>query len=175
MQAQLDNKYSSIRAATYGIAFFATPHQGGNHARLGEIAARIVRLTLHNPKNTFMESLKGDELFSDLLVQNFRHQLESYYVLSFFETRPFKKIGLVRMFIPQIINLANICRLLIRNLQLLVSPVLGKHRLRWTQITQASANSKALMEMPMSKFRETLFISSTVQWMLLETGWVWRH
>ncbi len=43
-----------------------------------------------------MESLKKDSLFSDGLAEDFRHLLEDYYVLSFFETLPTKKLGLVR-------------------------------------------------------------------------------
>lgn len=96
VEAKLDDSYKSIREATYGIAFFGTPHQGGNFAKLGEIAASITRGVLRNPSNTFMEALKKDSLFSDTLVGDFRHQLEDYYVLSFFETRPIAKLGLVR-------------------------------------------------------------------------------
>ena len=43
-----------------------------------------------------MEALKKDSLFSDILVGDFRHQLEDYYVLSFYETLPMGKLGLVR-------------------------------------------------------------------------------
>jgi hypothetical protein len=50
---------------------------------------------IQNPKNTFMEALKKDSLFSDTLMDDFRHQLEDYYVLSFFETLPMGKFGLV--------------------------------------------------------------------------------
>ncbi|KAI0427227.1 hypothetical protein F5Y09DRAFT_350585 [Xylaria sp. FL1042] len=60
--------------------FFGTPHQGGNHVALGNIAVSIARVTLHNPTNTFLEALKKDSLFADELVQDFRQQLEDYYV-----------------------------------------------------------------------------------------------
>jgi hypothetical protein len=95
VQAKLDDTCTSIRTATYGIAFFGTPHQGGNFAKLGEIASTIMRGVLRNPKNTFMEALKKDSLFADDLIQDFRQQLEDYYVLSFFETRPLGNLGLV--------------------------------------------------------------------------------
>ena len=96
VEAKLDESYKSLREATYGIAFFGTPHQGGNFAKLGDIAASITRSILRNPSNTFMEALKKDSLFSDVLVGDFRHQLEDYYVLSFVETLPMGKLGLVR-------------------------------------------------------------------------------
>ena len=95
MEAKLNNSYKSIWEAIYGIAFFGTSHQGGNFAKLGDIAASITRGVLRNPSNTFMEALKKDSLFSDTLVGDFRHQLEDYYVLSFFETLPMGKLGLV--------------------------------------------------------------------------------
>ncbi|QKX60478.1 uncharacterized protein TRUGW13939_07623 [Talaromyces rugulosus] len=95
VEAKLDDNYKAIRDATYGIAFFGTPHQGGNFAKLGDIAASIVRVVLHNPKNTFMEALKKDSLFSDNLVDDFRHQLEDYHVLSFYETLQMGNLGLI--------------------------------------------------------------------------------
>ena len=96
VEAKLDDSYKSLREATYGIAFFSTPHRGGNYAKLGDIAASITRGLIRNPSITFMEALKKDSLFSDTLVEDFRHQLEDYYVLSFFETLPTGKLGLVR-------------------------------------------------------------------------------
>ncbi|SLM39426.1 WD40/YVTN repeat-like-containing domain [Lasallia pustulata] len=95
VEAKLDDSYKSIREATYGIAFFGTPHQGGNFAKLGDIAASIIRGVLRNPSSTFMEVLKKDSLFSDALVGDFRHQLEDYHVLSFFETLPMGRLGLI--------------------------------------------------------------------------------
>ncbi|MCJ1422110.1 Serine active site containing protein 1 [Xylographa parallela] len=95
VEAKLDESYQSIREATYGIAFFGKPHQGGNFAKLGDIAASITRSVLGNPSNTFMGALKTDSLFSNTLVEDFRHQLEDYYVLSFFETLPMGRLGLI--------------------------------------------------------------------------------
>ncbi|KAH7336682.1 hypothetical protein BKA65DRAFT_38167 [Rhexocercosporidium sp. MPI-PUGE-AT-0058] len=95
VEAKLDDSYKAIRDATYGIAFFGTPHQGGNFARLGDIAASIVRGVCRSPMNTFMEALKKDSLFSDTLVDDFRHQLEDYHVLSFYETLPMGRLGLI--------------------------------------------------------------------------------
>ncbi|KAA6414974.1 MAG: hypothetical protein FRX48_01725 [Lasallia pustulata] len=95
VEAKLDDSYKSIRKATYGIAFFGTPHQGGNFTKLGDIAASIIRGVLRNPSSTFMEALKKDSLFSDALVEDFRHQLEDYHVLSFFETLPMGRLGLI--------------------------------------------------------------------------------
>jgi hypothetical protein len=95
VEAKLNDVYRPIREATYGIAFFGTPHQGGKLAKLGDIAATIVRGVLRNPSNLFMEALKKDSLFVESLQSAFQHQLEDYHVLSFYETRPMGRLGLV--------------------------------------------------------------------------------
>ena len=71
VKAKLNNSYKTIRDATYGIAFFSTPYQGGNLAKLRDIVASIVREVLWNLKNTFIKALKKDSLFLDNLVDDF--------------------------------------------------------------------------------------------------------
>ena len=95
VEAKLNDLYRSIREATYGIAFFGTPHQGGNLARLGDIASTIIRSVLRNPSNSLMEALKKDSAFVESLQSDFQHQLDNYKVLSFYETLPMGKLGLV--------------------------------------------------------------------------------
>ena len=95
VQARLSKKYHTLREATYGIAFFATPHQGGNYAQLGDIIAKLAKGILGTPSNTFMESLKEDGLYSKELVGNLRDELDDLYILSFYETLQFKEFGLV--------------------------------------------------------------------------------
>jgi len=75
--------------------FFATPHQGGNYGKLGDLAAKVVKAVLHNPNNNFMEALKKDSLFSNEIVENFKHQLEDYRILSFYESIPLKTVGII--------------------------------------------------------------------------------
>ncbi|KIW67282.1 hypothetical protein PV04_06547 [Phialophora macrospora] len=87
VEAKLDDKYASIRKATFGLVFFATPHHGGNFANLGDVAANIARYVLWNPKNTFVDNLKHNSIFSERLRDEFRHQLEDYKILSFYETK----------------------------------------------------------------------------------------
>jgi hypothetical protein len=93
--AKLDRTYEAIQLATRGIVFFATPHQGGNYTKLGEIAAKIAKKCLRNEDNSFVEALKKDTLFGEELIENFRFQLEDFNVLSFVETLPYRKLGLV--------------------------------------------------------------------------------
>lgn len=86
--AKLDKTYGSISRNTHGIAFFSTPHRGGTAAELGDVVANIVRFVRGEPPNTFMEALKKSSLLSQELTQDFRHQLEDYHILSFYETKP---------------------------------------------------------------------------------------
>jgi hypothetical protein len=94
VEGELDHSHKAIRAATYGIAFFGTPHRGGRNVKLGSFAASMIRGPWA-PSNTFIEVLKKDSLFADALQNDFQHQLEDYKVLSFYETRPMGKLGLV--------------------------------------------------------------------------------
>jgi hypothetical protein len=102
VESKLDDKYASIRIATHGLIFFATPHQGGEYAKLGDIAAKIVRKVCQNPTNSFMEALKKDSLFADSNSKDFRNLLEDYYVLSFFETRSLGSMGLLSQSMAQV-------------------------------------------------------------------------
>ncbi|KAI8275902.1 hypothetical protein K4K56_001248 [Colletotrichum sp. SAR 10_98] len=85
-------KYQQIRDATYGLVFFATPHHGSDYADLGGVAATIAGAVLRQPKNSFLDSLKRDSLFSDTLKKHFRHRLEDFKIISFYETLPMMKM-----------------------------------------------------------------------------------
>jgi len=64
-----------------------------------------------------MKALKRDSLFGEELVNNFRHQLEDFFVVSFYESLPYKKIGLVRGINQDTFADANYPRLSTRNLR----------------------------------------------------------
>ncbi|KAF2178079.1 hypothetical protein K469DRAFT_676405 [Zopfia rhizophila CBS 207.26] len=87
VEAKLNKHYDPIRSATYGISFFATPHLGGNYAALGKILSDIVNATLRNPPNTLVRDLQKSSPFLGRLNEDFRHQLEDYHFVNFFETR----------------------------------------------------------------------------------------
>lgn len=55
----------------------------------------IAKHALRNPKTSFIEALKSDSLYADGIIEGFRHQLEDYQVLSFFELLPMKPFGVV--------------------------------------------------------------------------------
>jgi hypothetical protein len=90
----MGEKFNSIPRATYGIAFFATPHQSSDlGTKLGEIASNISKEVVKNPSLAFLESMKKDSLYSEQLADSFQQQLFNYAVLSFYETLPSKGTG----------------------------------------------------------------------------------
>lgn len=82
--------YPHVKESTFGVVFFATPHQGGNGVPLAQVVSNmIIRLSgCSTPKNNILSALKPTSLYAEVLTQNFASQLDDYYYLSFFETRP---------------------------------------------------------------------------------------
>ncbi len=155
MHAKLDPTYEPIRCATYGIAFFGTPHRGGEFVKLGDIAATIARGLLRNPKNTFLEALKADSLFADDLVQDFRQQLEDYYVLSIYETKRMGSLGVVSGVWSKPMDEAYVCRSSSKNRPRSASLENVKPKLPSMLITRMYANFQVSMGMTMSKWQTT--------------------
>lgn len=87
MNAHNNAKYNSIRTSTTGLVFFGTPHDGGHRTlvALGAAAARVATALHVQPSTDIIETLKSGSLFSDLLAEQWRHQLESYQIISFWE------------------------------------------------------------------------------------------
>jgi hypothetical protein len=81
-----------------GLVFFGTPHAGGKNAlvTVGKICGRIVTMVSPNPPNDIMQALQKGSLFTDVLQENWRHQLNSFKIVSFYEG-----IGDVSICFPQ--------------------------------------------------------------------------
>ena len=71
-----------------GLVFFGTPHAGGNDGlvALGSVAARIAQSIHLQPSSDIVETLKKGSLFTDVLAEHWRQQLESYLIISFWES-----------------------------------------------------------------------------------------
>ncbi|KAI1177631.1 hypothetical protein F4777DRAFT_540755 [Nemania sp. FL0916] len=95
VHAKSDATYKQIWESTFGLVFFATPQQGGNHAGFGELLASIARSMLRNPSNTFMAALKGNSQVLSAITDDFRQMLEDFQIISFYETRPLGAFGIV--------------------------------------------------------------------------------
>jgi hypothetical protein len=76
--------------------FFGTPHAGPTNdlqVKFWRACVAIAQSIPGNVSNDVMEALKKGSLFSDMLYDNWRHQLEKYHYLSFYEGK-----GSVRTF-----------------------------------------------------------------------------
>lgn len=91
----------SLKWCRYGIAFFGTPHKGGNKASHGKTVASMFRRVLRNPRNDFLEVLQKQSYVTAELSEAFRGDLERYYFLSFFETTHMPIFGLVCLLIAK--------------------------------------------------------------------------
>jgi hypothetical protein len=68
--------------------FFGTPHAGPTEDAkviFGKICARVANKIIGDPKNDIMQALEKNSLFSDVLQENWRHHLENYKIVSFYE------------------------------------------------------------------------------------------
>lgn len=85
INAHNNPKYTAIKDATSGLAFFATPHNGGDSrlVSLGEVAAKIARHTGFQKGDDVLETLKRGSIFLETMQEHWRHQLLKYDILSF--------------------------------------------------------------------------------------------
>lgn len=71
------------------MVFFGTPHEGGNQKSaevgLGFFAANIAKKLGFNSNDSVVQVLTPGSLFGDFLRESFRHQLEDYFIVSFWE------------------------------------------------------------------------------------------
>lgn len=92
---RLDTRYAPVTKTTYGMVFFGTPHRGGNNAGLGEVIASIARFALRKPTNDYLNVLRHNSFLAEVLRKNFKPLQDDFHVLSFFETLPMGKAGMV--------------------------------------------------------------------------------
>jgi hypothetical protein len=85
INAHNNSKYSSIKNATSGLAFFATPHHGGDWllVSLGGVAAKIATAAGFQKGDDVLKTLKSGSMFSDIMQEHWRHQLLNYDIISF--------------------------------------------------------------------------------------------
>ena len=88
INAHNNPKYTSIKEATSGLAFFATPHNGGDSVRvgLGCVAANIAITLGFQKGDDLLEVLRKGSMFSENMQEQWRHQLLEYDIVSFWGT-----------------------------------------------------------------------------------------
>ncbi|KAI1392353.1 uncharacterized protein F4822DRAFT_436211 [Hypoxylon trugodes] len=85
INAHNNPKYMTLKDATWGLAFFATPHNGGDWklVSLGGIATKIAGALGFRKGDNIIEVLKTGSMFSDIMQEHWRHRLLDYSILSF--------------------------------------------------------------------------------------------
>ena len=85
INAHNNPKYTSIKESTTGLAFFATPHKGGNGllVSLGGLVAEIAIAMGFQKGDDVVETLKDGSIFSDIMQEHWRHHLFEYDIISF--------------------------------------------------------------------------------------------
>lgn len=85
INAHNNEKYTSIKKATTGLAFFATPHNGGDWklVALGGLVAKVARTAGFQEGDDVLETLKSGSIFAELMHEHWRHQLLEYDIVSF--------------------------------------------------------------------------------------------
>ncbi|PVH70814.1 hypothetical protein DL98DRAFT_521398, partial [Cadophora sp. DSE1049] len=85
INAHNNPKYTTIKEATKGLAFFATPHYGGDWmlVSLGGVVAKIAMAVGFQKGDDVLETLKNGSIFSEIMKEHWRHQLLKYDIISF--------------------------------------------------------------------------------------------
>ncbi|KAI0531595.1 hypothetical protein GGR58DRAFT_224999 [Xylaria digitata] len=109
IDAKLDESYKLIFDATRLLVFFATPHQGGGLATVGDIAVKIARAVAWKPDNRLVDALKrGSNEATDRFRQA-RHVFERCLVVNFFEGKPYGLFGIIVGRDCATLNLPGLC------------------------------------------------------------------
>ena len=85
INAHNNPKYTPIKDATTGLAFFATPHKGGDRmlVSLGGMVAKIATALGFQKGDDVLETLKSGSIFSEIMQHHWRHQVLKYDFISF--------------------------------------------------------------------------------------------
>ena len=89
-QARIESQYQSINENTIGIVFLGTPHRGSEKASYGKILANVATVVMNKPKPRLISALQSNSDSLAQLTSNFKHQLPSYQIVSFYEMKPIK-------------------------------------------------------------------------------------
>ncbi|RYP50073.1 hypothetical protein DL768_004359 [Monosporascus sp. mg162] len=88
INAHNNEKYDHVKTATTGLAFFATPHDGGNKTlvSIGAVAAKIAVALGFQKGDDILETLDSGSMFSDIMHEHWRQRLLEYDIVSFWGT-----------------------------------------------------------------------------------------
>ena len=98
-------EYSCIKASTYGLVFFATPHKGGNRAGGADLVANICSGLTGGSRNSLLKQLERNSILREISTEQFGPQIENYDILTYFETKLTKVVIGKVAFFPQITSM----------------------------------------------------------------------
>ena len=107
VEAKINPLYTCIKASTYGLVFFATPHGGGNGVAVADSAAKLCSALTGRPKNSLLETLKKASLLNEISKDHFRPQIGDYEILTFIETHTMDVKLRRQRFVPQITSMVS--------------------------------------------------------------------
>ena len=88
MRANIDPKYNQLLKSTQGVVFFATPHQGSDKAKYGDVLATVAAAVTQKAKTTMAAALREKSDFLFRLTDSFKFQTSSLKIVSFYELKP---------------------------------------------------------------------------------------
>lgn len=89
VNAHANPKHKNIIDSTFALVFMGTPHSGPTNSSkiaFGKVGAKVVKKVYGSATNDLMTAVENGSLFSDILKENWRHQLEPYQIISCYET-----------------------------------------------------------------------------------------
>lgn len=60
-----------------------------------DVSVKIAHAVLRKPQNSFITALKSTTTFAETIRQDFRLIIDKFHILSFYETRPLGRLGIV--------------------------------------------------------------------------------
>ncbi|KAI1088639.1 hypothetical protein F5B19DRAFT_413150 [Rostrohypoxylon terebratum] len=95
VEAKLNDMHKSTLEAACLLVFFATPHQGGNGAGLGQVIADIISLSLGNISNDLLKALKRNSPDAVNRFEQACHLPSKCLIVNFFEGKPQGRFGII--------------------------------------------------------------------------------
>jgi len=97
VEAKLNDKFKDILESMCGLAFFATPHGGGNASLVlwGGAATSTWNFLAGNKKSDILDPLTRDNVVQEHLKDHFRQFYEKVQIVSFYERYPTRKYMVV--------------------------------------------------------------------------------
>ena len=82
IEAKINPRYTPIKASTYGLVFFTTPHSAGNRAGVADPAAKLYSALTGQAKNSRHATLEKASLLNEISKDHVRPQIGDYEVLT---------------------------------------------------------------------------------------------